>query len=637
MDDNPSTPGQPTRYQVREGGLVCRNGTVYKITDILDFESVVAIAIKTSRKALLPIAELDPVPPAEETECRQPRPIDAITRANRKSAARRLKAIRPLLKKPRPSRADFDQRAHKVGCHYTTLYRWYRHYNELEDATVLIPQKRGWKAGKDRIAPDDEELINHVIEKYYLKKGGLSIKNTIRKVGEKWRKANGENKGKPPSASTIRNRINRIPEEERLRRRGFHELARKKFRPTPGHFPGGTYPLEVIQIDHTKADIILVDDVYRKPIGRPHVTLGIDIHTRMVTGYYLSFDDPSVLSVAMCISQSVLPKEHWLSQMGVEAQWPVWGFPETLHVDNASEFRSKSLRNSCLKYNINLEYRPLRLPETGGHVERVIGTVMKQIHDLPGTTFSSVGEKGEYDSEKMSALTISEFERVLVELICNFYHNNIHENLDMTPLMKWKIGIFGNDTCDGIGLPERPANPFEVERDFLPQFEGTVQRAGVRRWNKWYYAPVLNQWIGTPDPNNSGRSRRFTFRYDPRDISVIWIWDPDTGQYFDLPASDQSLDSVSLWEWQEAKKLIREEGYDPESSATAERAIATIREIADEAQAKKKGARRSVQKRKEHERKPSPATTIASAEETDSTPEEDKLSDEPVRIFSIIE
>jgi len=610
---------------------------VYRITDTLGFESVVAMAIKTGLKALLPIVELEPMPSAEETKSRQPRPVDAIKKAERKSAAKRLKAIRPLLKKSRPSRADFEQRSHEAGCHFTTLYRWYRHYNELEDATVLITQKRGWKAGKDRIAPDDEKLISHVIEKYYLKKGGLSIRNTIRIVGDEWRKANVKSEGKPPSASTIRKRINRIPEEERLRRRGFHELARRKFRPTPGRFPGGTYPLEVVQIDHTKADIILVDDVHRKPIGRPHVTMGIDIHTRMVTGYYLSFDDPSVLSVAMCISQSVLPKEHWLLRMGVEARWPVWGFPETLHVDNASEFRSKSLRNSCLKYNINLEYRPLGLPETGGHVERVIGTAMKQIHDLPGTTFSSVEEKGEYDSEKMSALTMSEFERVLVELICNFYHNDIHESLDMTPLMKWNIGIFGNETCDGTGLPERPANPVEVERDFLPQFEGTVQRAGVRRWNKWYYAPVLNQWIGMPDPNDSKRSRRFTFRYDPRDISVIWIWDSDTGQYFDLPASDQSLDTMSLWEWQEAKRLTREQGYDPESSATAEGAIATIREIADQAQAKKKGARLSVQNRKEHEKKHSPAATAASAKETDSTPEVDQLSDKPVGIFSIIE
>ncbi|WP_281241897.1 hypothetical protein [Celeribacter baekdonensis] len=36
-------------------------------------------------------------------------------------------------------------------------------------------------------------------------------------------------------------------------------------------------PLEVVQIDHTLADIILVDQVERKPLARPWVTLAIDV------------------------------------------------------------------------------------------------------------------------------------------------------------------------------------------------------------------------------------------------------------------------------------------------------------------------------------------------------------------------
>jgi len=64
-------------------------------------------------------------------------------------------------------------------------------------------------------------------------------------------------------------------------------------------------PLVIVQIDHTPADIILVDSFERKPIGRPWVTLAIDIATRMVTGYYVSFEAPSRLSIALCRSQIV--------------------------------------------------------------------------------------------------------------------------------------------------------------------------------------------------------------------------------------------------------------------------------------------------------------------------------------------
>jgi hypothetical protein len=34
----------------------------------------------------------------------------------------------------------------------------------------------------------------------------------------------------------------------------------------------------------------------------------------------------------------------------------------------------------------------------GGHIERLIGTQMGKLHLLPGTTFSSPPERGDYDS-----------------------------------------------------------------------------------------------------------------------------------------------------------------------------------------------------------------------------------------------
>ncbi|WP_454740503.1 hypothetical protein [Cupriavidus necator] len=40
----------------------------------------------------------------------------------------------------------------------------------------------------------------------------------------------------------------------------------------PGHF-AARHPLDIVQIDHTLADIILVDEAYRHTIGRPWLTL----------------------------------------------------------------------------------------------------------------------------------------------------------------------------------------------------------------------------------------------------------------------------------------------------------------------------------------------------------------------------
>ena len=78
---------------------------------------------------------------------------------------------------------------------------------------------------------------------------------------------------------------------------------------------------------------------------------------------------------------------------------------QTIHVDNGADFRSNNFKKSCATYGINLEFRPVKTPRYGGHVERLLGTLLKEIHKLPGTAFSSIKNRDEYDSDKNAALT----------------------------------------------------------------------------------------------------------------------------------------------------------------------------------------------------------------------------------------
>ena len=146
-------------------------------------------------------------------------------------------------------------------------------------------------------------------------------------------------------------------------------------------------------------DIILVDDEHRRPIGRPWLTVAIDVYSRMITGFLLSLDAPSETSVALCVAQALLPKEELLLQRKLDAEWPVWGFPDVIHVDNGGEFRSDNFKKSCEAHGIDLEFRPVKRPNYGGHIERLIGTFMTEVHTLPGSTFSSPSKKGDLDPE----------------------------------------------------------------------------------------------------------------------------------------------------------------------------------------------------------------------------------------------
>jgi putative transposase len=89
----------------------------------------------------------------------------------------------------------------------------------------------------------------------------------------------------------------------------------------------------------------------------------------------------------------------------------VWGIINTIHVDNGADFRSESLRKSCLSYGINIEFRPVGRPSFGGHIEKLIGTIVKKVHSLPGTTFLNISKKKNYDSDKNASMTFSEFKK----------------------------------------------------------------------------------------------------------------------------------------------------------------------------------------------------------------------------------
>ena len=60
----------------------------------------------------------------------------------------------------------------------------------------------------------------------------------------------------------------------------------------PGHLVSNT-PLEIVQIDHTQADAFVVDDIHRKPIGRPWLSVAIDVATRCVVAIYPAMERPN--------------------------------------------------------------------------------------------------------------------------------------------------------------------------------------------------------------------------------------------------------------------------------------------------------------------------------------------------------
>lgn len=376
------------------------------------------------------------------------------------------------------------------------------------------------------------------------------------------------------------------------------KVARELHDPNRGSVPDADWPLAMVMVNHTELPVMIVHDESRRPICRPWVTFSIDVFSRVVPGMYLSLDAPSAMSAGMCISHSILPKEKWLADRRIEADWPCWGVMGILHLDNAREFRGNMLRAACEEYTIDLHLRPVKTPHYGGYIERLMGTVSEELKDVPGTTFGNVKEKGEYDSEGNAIMTLTELERWLVLFIAK-YHHRFHAGIGTSPLAKYREGLLGTKGKPGRGLPARRLDEEKVRIDFMPFEERTVQEYGVQ-WDLHYYSDVLRPWINSVDPNNPKKKRSFRFRRDPRDISVLYFLEPNVKRYFPVHYRDLSQPAISLWEYREAKQAARKDGLKDIDDRIVFVYAKRMRAEVEAAKTKTKAARRKDQRNAEH-------------------------------------
>lgn len=261
------------------------------------------------------------------------------------------------------------------------------------------------------------------------------------------------------------------------------------------------------------------------------------------------------------------------------------GKPRTLYLDNAQEFKSEALRRGCEQHGIGLDYRPPGRPHYGGIVERVIGTAMQAIHELPGTTFSNPVERGRYDSEKLSALTLFELEKWLALAIAA-YHGTVHSTLGQTPAGRWADGVAES------GTPALTANPMAFLVDFLPVVCRKLTRTGFVIDHVHYFGDALKPWISRRD-----RPGRFVIRRDPRDISRIWVLDPEGSAYVEVPYRTLSNPAVSVWEHRQALARLRERGAAQVDEVALFRMIEQMRRISETAEKTTKRIRRETERR----------------------------------------
>lgn len=493
-------------------------------------------------------------------------------------ACRREAAIRDLIKRypKRLTVGAVDDLAWELGLSRTSAYRLIERYRSSRTVSVLIPRRRGRKQGSQFLAPEQEALIREVIERDYLK----PTRPPFSRVVEQIRLRSRQKGFAPPTWRTIRARLFLIEARIRALRRGDNKAIHAT-EPTPGEYAAHC-SLEVVQIDHTQVDVIVVDEQNRKPIGRPWITLAVDVLTRVVTGFHLSLDAPSRVSVGLCLLHAVYDKGGWLSERGIAAPWPVAGLPETLHVDNGPEFHSRAFERACRDEGIQIVWRIPDKPHYGGHIERLIGTQMGAVHMLPGTTFSNPAERGDYQSSNSARMTLRELERWIAWEIAGHYHQRIHASLHRPPIAVWR------EHEERLTL-RLPVDRMKFWVSFLPDKERTLRRDGIHFCNIRYWSDALAADLGQT-------KTKLLVKYDPRDLSRIFVRRP-SGRFVEARYRNLSWPAITLWEQRAAMRHLKAQGRREIDEAMIFTTTIRQREIEDAAARQTAAQRRRLEQR----------------------------------------
>lgn len=526
--------------EIKKGLVVVANGAVCKVVKVISGEKVSVVSQKENKRLIVSIDEIELLPAIDDggvalISSELDELIDSVSADEIDLAENRFNIIGRYIS----GEMDLNEAITSLNISKSNFYRLKKLYSQDVGVYSLLRHPRGGKKNLSRLSELAEKYIEDSIDEVYVGKAA-SIASVWRDVEAKCI----TNELSVPSMTAVRDRVKMRDQRELYKKKHGAEAASQKHDARPGK-KIVSRPLEWVQMDHTLVDVILVDNDRRQPLGRPWLTVLIDLYTRVILGYYISLHAPSAVSVACAIYHAALPKFSFLNRLGIDPEkYPFYGVPIVIHMDNAKEFRSVKFVRACSRNKIKSEWRPHGRKHYGGHVESLIGTLMTtKVHFLPGTTYSNVVKRRGYDSDKTSALTFKEFTRWFAREVC-IYHGRKHSTLECSPAAKWKE--YFSMGGDSPVHPPLVANPLRFKLDFMPEENRDVSREGIKFMNNLYWDSALRAHVGKAG---------VMIKYDPFSLKTIWAH--LDGEYIPIKFSDSTKADYSLEEYRARKKANR--------------------------------------------------------------------------------
>lgn len=438
---------------------------------------------------------------------------------------------------------------------WRTVVRWRKKYIESNGDLASLVIERHKMGNRQKRKSGDEPYFDKALERF------LDAKRPTVATAYQYYKdlilIENENiiDGKLPiiSYTAFNKRIKALPPYSLAVARHGKFIADQWFAYCAAHKPP-TRILERVEIDHSPLDLILLDDELLIPIGRPYLTLLIDVFSGCILGFHLSYKCPSYVSAAKAISHAIKPKSLENINIQLQNDWPCYGKIENLVVDNGAEFWSDSLDHTCRENGINIQYNPVRKPWLKPFIERTFGKINQSLlAELPGKTFSNILEKEEYKPAKDAVMRFSTFVEEFHRWIIDIYNQDSDSREKRIPIKKWQTGF---DLYPPIKMNDEEEERFSVLMYISDK--RTLTRNGIKFEDLMYDSTALSEYR-KHYPQTKETIKKI-IKIDPDDISKIYVYLEELNSYIEVPCTDPTgyTAELSIYEHKTIKKINRE-------------------------------------------------------------------------------
>lgn len=431
------------------------------------------------------------------------------------------------------------------------------------------------KNSRRRLAEEIEAKIPKAIDHYYGARGrdyndayGV-LHDAIKALNKKRPK---EQQLKYPKPEVLRRRIDKAVTFDNLARKTSRSEAWRKLHGHREHISAAR-PLELTIIDTTPLDVHVLDSRLLLPLGRPYLTACIDVYSRMLLGWFITFEPPSLYSV-MATLKRVNRHKGYIRKLypQIKRPWDAWGCPTEILLDRDWAHQSPSFQHSMAELGTEVHYAPADTPQYKAIGERWFRTVNQGlIHKLAGAVRYNVYIMRQVglNPAKDALITLEDLNELLHEFN-EVYSYRPHDGIGAVPALVWKEGLAVQRRrwIKDVGALDHILGRVDT---------ATISGSGIKFKNmRWHDESVtsllLNDLVRlekkrSQDPRTFGQSRaRVIVKWNPADTGSISVWNrggEPKPYWVTMPNADpEFLKGLTFWHHDRIREFAEAKGLE---------------------------------------------------------------------------